>query len=221
VIDAVASRADLLEAYQRLLSALAHDIYGGEGRRRRSWRLFVRLISHATIYERFTANIEMARAIYESIAEWFRRDGHFWLQYANLELECGEPRFARTHLAHAEGLMPDNDQVLTTKAHLALREALEAASLDNAVALRRSAEEILFEQMSRVGAEDEYPYHVYLSQSLAWIHRWGALLSQDVKMRFLERLDEVGQEAAQNHPLSRRVSDVAQAIRKEYFSLAL
>lgn len=221
VLDAVARREDVVEAYKRTLASLAHGIYGGEGRRNRSWRLFVRLINHAAIYERFSSNIVLARQIYESIAGWFRKDGHYWLQYANLEIEYGEAMLARSHLAHAESLMPDDDLLLTTKAHLLLRESLDAGSLEAATRLRQHAEEILNEQMDRLGFTDEYPHHVYLTQALAWIHRWHYQLSFDEHRAFLEKLDEKAEETAAGMPLSRRIKKITGDIHTEYLSLAL
>jgi hypothetical protein len=220
IVESVANRSAVVEAYKRLLPALAHDIYTGVGRRGRSWRLFVRLINHVAIYRRFTENIDMARSIYDSVSEWFRRDGFYWLQYANLEIEYGEPRLARPHLAHAEALMPDHEQLLTTQAHLALREAIQAKSLQEAVELRISAEEILSDQIGRVGNEDEYPYHVYLSQGLNWVRRWGVQMEPERHRQLLEDLDTLAGDAGRKHP-SKRIKDVTEAVRREYLSLAV
>src|ERR1051325_585013 len=203
IVDSVAERLEVMEAYRRVLAALSHDIYGGIGRRGRSWRLFVRLINHAVIYERFTQNIEMARTIYESIAEWFRGDGHFWLQYTNLEIQYGDLNFARTHLAHAESLMPDHDQMLTTKAHLLFRESLSASTRQEALELRIEGEEILLDQIQRLGSEDEYPYHVYLTQMFAWIQHWEQENAN--RKQALQTLDAVAQEAMSYHSTSPRI----------------
>jgi hypothetical protein len=46
-------------------------------------------------------------------------------------------------LAYAEGLMPEDDLVLTTRAHLCLRESLAAASRQEALELRTEANGIL------------------------------------------------------------------------------
>lgn len=221
ILDHVATRAELLIAYKRLLSTLAHDIYGGRGRGKRSWRLFVRLINHASIFDRFTENIDMARSIYDSVSDWFRTDGFFWLQYANLEIEYGEPQYARPHVAHAEGVMPDHDQVLTTKAHLSLRESLTATSLEEATALRLEAEQILDDQLRRIGDDDEYPFHVSLTQRLAWIRRWGPLMKAEQVRDYLEALDDLAADAKDAHPTSRRLQEVASVVRKEYLQTAV
>ena len=92
----------------------------------------------------------MARSIYRAIAKQFRKDGHFWLQFASLEIEFGQAGYARPHLAYAESIMPDQDQVLTTKAHLALKEALDVSSYEEAMSLRREGEGILLDQISRI-----------------------------------------------------------------------
>src|SRR5690606_6553732 len=147
IVDRLASRADVAEAYVRLLNTIAHDIYAGAGRTTRTWRLFVRLIDHKRIFSRFAENLELARSIFLSVDRYFQNDGHFWLQFANLEIEYGEARNARPHLAYAESLMPNHPFVLTTKAHLALRESRDAMSKEEALALRHEGEEILLKQI--------------------------------------------------------------------------
>ena len=218
LVDRVASRTDVMEAYRRVLAALSHDTYSGPGRRGRNWRLIVRLTNHDRIYHRFTNNIAMARAIYESIAEWYRRDWHFWLQYTNLELEFGDLQLARVYLAHAESLNPDNDFVLTTKAHLRLREAALAGSRQEALELRSEAEEILLEQFERIGVEDEYPYHVYLTQMLSWIHYW----EHETKERreALQLLYNKALEAVELHPRSSLIQAIHDDIKREYLNTA-
>ena len=167
------SCGDVAEAYVPLLNTLAHDIGPGRGRSSRAWRLFVRLIDHRRIFSRFTKDIELARSIYRAVDRHFQGDGHFWLQFANLEIEFGEVVNARPDVAYAEALMPEHPFVMTTKAHLALR-AVRAMleSVEEPWALRNEAETVLREQIGRAGATDEYPYHVYLSGMLRWVERW-------------------------------------------------
>lgn len=160
----------------------------------------------------------MARAIYESIADWFRRDGHFWLQYTNLELEFGDLQYARLHLAHAESLMQDDDLVLTTKAHLGLRESCSAGSRQEAMKLRSDAEDILLEQIHRLGDEDEYPYHVYLTQMLSWIHRWE--LDGAARKTSLHNLFQVAIQAVERHPSNTQMRQIHDDIKREYLSQA-
>ncbi len=219
IVDRIAERADVSESYTRLLNTVAHDIYSGKGRSTRTWRLFVRLIDHRHIFLRFAQNLELARQIYMSVAQYFTADGHFWLQFANLEIEYGESRNARTHLAHAESLMPDHAYVLNTKANLALREALEADSIELAQSYRREAEEILLDQIKLVGASDEYPYHIYINRMLRWIEKW--ITDRDSKQRELERIREIAREARSYHGYSRRIREIADYAERAYLNLAV
>jgi hypothetical protein len=116
--------------------------------------------------------------------------------------------------------MPGHDQVLTTKAHLGLRESLNAPSLQEATVIRREAEAILKEQIADIGSTDEYPYHVYLTQGLAWIRRWGPLLDGSKRKDFLEELDNLASDAIELHR-TRRIRGISEAIRREYLGLAV
>ena len=214
IVDVLASRADVAEAYVRLLNTLAHDIGPGRGRSSRAWRLFVRLIDHRRIFSRFTKDIELARSIYRAVDRHFQGDGHFWLQFANLEIEFGEVVNARPHVAYAEALMPEHPFVMTTKAHLALRESRDVESVEEAWALRNEAETVLREQIGRAGATDEYPYHVYLSGMLRWVERWSHGAAG--KRRELEELRTLAEEATRRHAYSKKIKDVASSVEREY-----
>jgi hypothetical protein len=214
IVNILASRGDVSEAYVRLLNMLSHDIYPGRGRQSRSWRLFVRLIDHKRIFSRFSENIELARSIYLSVDQYFQNDGHFWLQFANLEIEYGEATQARPHLAYAEALMPDHAFVLTTRAHLALREARDVNSREKALALRHEAADILLVQIKDAGRADEYPYHVYLWGMLRWLEQWTTNAAE--ARQELEGLRDLSQQAMSHHGYSRRIREVAEEVERRY-----
>ena len=216
VVDSVASRDELLEAYCRVLSALSQDIYGGRGRRGRSWRLFVRLIDHRHVYKRFSKDIGKARAIYESIGAWFRRDGHYWLQFASLEIEYGALEYARPHLAHAEALMPRNPQVVTTRALLTIKESLSVSYYDEATQMLLDAQEALAKQID-TNPKDDYPYHVYLSQTLAWIEIWE--WDRDTKIRWMGKLVTVAERALAECGRNPRIGAIVKSVKRSYLML--
>ena len=218
ILDSVAGRGDVVEAYRRLLVTLSRDIYSA-GRRQPAWRLFTRLISHTTLYDRFGEDIERARAVFELTSPEYSKDGHFWLQYANLEIDYGLAEYARGHLANAEGLLGDTDLVQSTKAHMWLVEALTAANYEEALQLRRDAERILLDQIERDHGDDEYPYHIYLSHTLNWIRSWEH--SRDKKKEALEQLLQLASEAIIRHPSKRKLKSIQQAINREYLTLAV
>ena len=219
ILDNVAGRGDVMEAYRRVLLSLARDIFPGAGRKSRAWRLFVRLINHQSIFERFGEDIERARGVFELTADAFTNEGHFWLQYANLEVDEGLAAYARSHLANAEGLLGETDLVLNTRAHMMLREALTVSNYEQALQLRREAEEILLNQMESASSDDEYPFHVYLTHVLGWIRAWAP--DRAAKKKQLESLLETARRASGRMPRNRKLRGVFEAIEREYLTLAV
>ena len=176
--------------------------------------MFVRLIDHKRIFSRFTRDIDLARSIYLAVDRHYQADGHFWLQFTNLEIEFGDVSNARPHLAYAESLMPEHTFVMTTRAHLALRESRDVDTLERAWALRSEAEDILQEQIERFGARDEYPYHVYLSGMLRWVEKWVG--SPAEKRRELETLRDLARKAMSRHAYSKQIKDVTETVERTY-----
>jgi hypothetical protein len=219
ILDNVAGKEEVMEAYRRVLLAVARDIYPGVGRRHRAWRLFVRLISHQNVYDRFGEDIDHARGVYELTAHAFANDGHFWLQYANLEVDYGRASFARPLLANAEGLLGSTDLVLNTRAHMMLREALTVSSAEEAKRLRADAEDILRKQMEFARDDDEYPFHVYLTHILGWIRAWSP--DRESKKQDLEELMSLSESVRQRMPRNAKLRGVHDAITREYLALAV
>ncbi|MDE2794136.1 MAG: SIR2 family protein [Gemmatimonadota bacterium] len=219
VVDRIAGRNDLVDAYCRVLSALSQDIYRGEGRRGRSWRLFVRLIDHRRIFERFSQDMVKARTIYESIGEWFRADGHYWLQFASLEIEYGELDYARLHLAHAEGLMPRNPLVVTTRALLTMKEAIGALHYDEAKRMLLTAQESLEKQIESK-PRDDYPYHVYLSQTLLWVDTW-EWEDRGPKLEWMRQLMKVAAQAEKECGGNPRIKEIVKSVKRSYLMLGV
>lgn len=219
ILDNVAGKEEVMEAYRRVLLAVARDIYPGVGRRNRTWRLFVRLINHASIYQRFGEDIDHARGVYELTSHAFANDGHFWLQYANLEVDYGRASYARPLIANAEGLMGTTDLILNTRAHMMLREALTVSSYAEAMNLRADAEDILRHQMERARDDDEYPFHVYLTHMLGWIRAWAP--DQESKKQDLEELLALAKDVCERIPRNQKLREVQNVIMREYLSLAV
>ena len=85
--------------------------------------------------------------------------------------------------------------------------------------MSKEGEEILLDQIERIGEDDEYPYHVYLTQMLAWVRKW--LVEPKDRLGTLEQMNELAEEARINHPTSRRIERIAGAVRAEYLELAI
>ena len=172
IVDDIATRIHLMEAYQRLLPVFAHDISRKVGYGNKIYRLYRRLINHLAIYRRFAEKIEFARSIYESVKHFVSEDCHFWLQYGSLELEYGELSDAANYLAQAESIDPTDDFVLTAKGHLRYRQAKEAESYQTAERFLEEAKEVITDQIWRRPEYSPHPFHIFGSQELAFAHKW-------------------------------------------------
>lgn len=149
----------------------------------------------------------------------YREDGHFWLQYANLEIDYGLAEYARGHLANAEGLLGHTELVENTRAHMWLVEALNAGSYEEALKLRKDAEEILLRQIEYARGDDEYPFHIYLTHVLNWIRSWEQ--SRTGKRDALEKLLSRAEEAVRLHPTNRKLRNIRDVVNREYLGTAV
>ena len=218
LLEKIAPRTMLREAYIALLKAISHDLpFGGDRTNSANFRLFRRLISHRSIYERFAHHLSEARSIYSAIASNFSRDHHFWLQFGSLELEFGELASAANYIEQAYNFAPHDKIVINTRAHLIYKQSLEVTLIEEAQELRNEARTTLLNQMSQYPS-DNYPFHIYCSQELAWIHRW--LVRNTDKKKALEELRAFANECLQSHAYSTRLKEIATAINGAYLDLA-
>jgi tetratricopeptide (TPR) repeat protein len=181
------------------------------------FRLFRRLINHRNIFERFSQHLAEARNIYMTVAPYFSRDYHFWLQFGSLELEYGELAQAANYIEQAHKYSPTDNIVLTTRAHLMYKQSLEVTLYEEAVLMREEARKTLLEQM-QIRAQDNYPFHIYCTQELAWINRW--IPNRNEMIKELEQLRTFAQECVTTHPTSTRLKQVASQIYSAYLDLA-
>lgn len=216
VVENVAPREMLREAYIRLLKTLSHNMKYPADTKSRTFRLYRLIISHATIFDRFSSDVELARSIYSALAPNLKRDYHFWLQFGSLELEYGELSEASNYLEQAFALAPYDDFVLNTRAHLKYKQALSASRFEVAVQLRDEARKILNAQMER-RPQDNYPVHIYCAQELAWIGHWFPFAKD--KKPALEELREFGNMAEKQHRFCTEVKDVVKRINDAYLDL--
>jgi hypothetical protein len=216
IVDRIAPRPVLKEAYVSLLQALAHDI-AFAGRLNASARLYRRIINHATVYKRFSFHLQEARSIYASIAPFFSRDHHFWLQYGSLELEYGELHQAANYVEQAYQYAPGDDFVKTTKGLLLYKQSIAALEPEVAKDFRDRAREIINAQI-QARPLDHYPFHIFCSGELNWINRW--LSSTHERKVALEELRSFAKTATATHSTSKDIRNIAKAIEDAYLDLA-
>jgi hypothetical protein len=217
IVERVAPRAMLKEGYINVLKTISHDLPIGGNTSSAIFRLYRRLINHRSIYERFAHHLAEARSIYSTVASFFSRDHHFWLQFGSLELEYGELDSAANYIEQAFKYAPHDNIVLTTRAQLFYKQSLSVNLIEAARDLRNDARAILDEQMKkRVG--DQYPCHVCCTQELAWINRW--LVSIKERKDALEELRTFANQAILKHSGSERMKEAVKLINDSYLDLA-
>jgi hypothetical protein len=182
VIEKVAPRPLLRDAYIRLLHTLAPSLERS-GSRSRVCGLYRAIANHMRIYTRFREDIAEARSIFSSLVPVLSNNAQFWLQFGSLELEGkgGDLGFAENYLRQAESLNPADNWVHNAIGHLLIRKAREATDLSAALELRRQGSEILETRITLSKYTDAYALHIYCSQRYQWSRVW--LVNNDAEKR--------------------------------------
>lgn len=216
VLNEVAPRSMASQAYVRILGVLAPEIKGA-GRRSRTFGLYRELLNHKVIYYRFTATIDEARTIYDSITRHVSSDADYWLQYGLLELEFGNLDLSENYLRQAESLFPDSNYIRNSIGYLLIKKGLQADAIESAIQYRARGTEILEAQM--LIDDGPYPYHIYAAQRLAWARRW--LVAKRERKEELEHLREVIREGRRHFPRNKQLKRLEVDLNGEYLYLAV
>lgn len=221
VLESVAARGELKEAYLRLLLALA-AAKRGKGRRSRVFSLYRTVVNHRVIHRRFGGVIDEARAIFQGIASVLHDDAHFWLQYGCLELEGhdGDLQYAENYLAQAESLQPNDDYIRNATAHLKLRQAIEAPTEGVARSLREVGSEILQARLLETRYQDEYAAHILVTQRYRWANVW-LHDDEDAKRAEFQWLLDVLGHVRRVHPRQRRLRRAEAVVKQAYLQLGI
>jgi SIR2-like domain len=218
LLDSLAPRALVKQAYIRLLQTLAHDLDFTQPNRSKVFRLYRDVINHRLIEQRFRTDIASARAIFQSLEGYLKHDYHFLLQYASLELEYDELATAENYLAQAEELAPRRDDFIqTTKAMLFYKQAAASHKLHEAAVMRDEARKILLEQIEE-RPDDPYPAHVLCARELDWIEQWPSRFEE--RRRLLGSLRDEAEKLFKRYPYSRKLENLKKRIEERYLQLA-
>ena len=217
LLDHLAPRELVRDAYIRLLQTLAHDLDFEHPNRSKIFKLYREVINHRLVQQRFRTDIASARAIYESLEGYLQRDYHFLHQYASLELEYNELGTAENYLTQAEELAPKSEFVQSTKALLFYKQSAAAHKLHEAAVLRDEARKILFNLLETRDA-DPYPAHILCAQELDWIDHWPTRF--DERRRLMEGLREDVANLSKKLPHSRRMRELKKKIDERYLEMA-
>jgi hypothetical protein len=216
-VDEMAPRGLLREAYIRLLGTLA-DAVNPRNLRSSSFRLYRALINHFAIYRRFEHRIDEARAIYDALADRFKRSHQFWLQYGSLELEGENLDYAKNYLDQAESLSPRDLYVATAQGHLVFRRAIHASTKAEALKYLEQAQDMILNIIEQQEGNEAYAYHIYCSQTYRWLTIW----SKGEELRKgLEPLREMLQVASRRFSRDRRITELAEVVERVYLGQAV
>ncbi|MGH9426674.1 MAG: hypothetical protein ACRD2L_10300, partial [Terriglobia bacterium] len=170
-----ANREKLARAHIDFLRTISSVLPSDRRERRlsRAFRVFRDTCNHKRLRAMFPNRLDLVRNIYEEMKDYFRDDGHYWLQYGTFELEYGgQLDAAENYIQQAAALMPGNKQVSTAYAYLLMKKAVAATTSGAAQSSMQEAVAILSEEMSTRNDVQGYPYHVYGSQMISYIRKW-------------------------------------------------
>jgi len=213
---------DMLKTvYINLLSVLAPELLHRSRGVSRKFSLYSRIINHEKIYKRFRNDIECARAIYESVASFFRQDYQFWLQYGALESEGAGGNFelAENYLQQALSLSPNNFKVLNALCNLYYKIAEAEKDLKEALEYRVEANKVMVELIKEAGAVNVYVYNIYCIGNYHFVKRWVG--NRDQRKKELHALLKVGESGLKNHPRNRRLQELVERIRRSYLNFGV
>lgn len=218
VVEEIAERGILAEAYLRLLQTISNDLNPGDYvRKTYLFRLYARVINHKEIYRRFEKNIDEARGIYDSIQTRFSEDGHYWLQYGTLEMYFGELSLAEHYLSSALALRPMDYMIRHAMAHLRMLKALRAETPQGARLLLAEAIDDLRILMDE--GRSPHPWHTTVLLGFHWHMKW----ERDKKKlkKELEELSSTAERAMGMFPGSGELEEAYDAIKRGYLELGL
>lgn len=217
-LDHFRKNGQLGEPLRGLLFAMASKVHPGLSRRSREWQLLIRVLNH-DLLKRLTDDQNAVRQGYEEVETLLSWDYHYWLQRGSFEVEAGDIRLAQNFLEQARSLARDDPMVQTEWSYMMLKRAYQDPSNPAAGDWATAALAELEDAIQQRGRNDSYPYHVMGSQGLGWVRR--AVVSDDEKIRMLERLRAVVREGRRLHPSQRDLEQLQGDLEEEYLSMSL
>ena len=187
-----AQRAMLADGVIALLITISTVLPEGRERRwSRAFRVYRNILNHRHLNDIFSGKEFLVRMIYEGIKDYYRDDGHYWLQYGSYETEYGgDLSLAENYIAQAAALLPANSrQVETATAHLLLRKALATSNATPAAQWSEEALTILRSHMADQKTVSLHALHIFGNQMLRYISRW--VSGPEQGRRFRETHDEL------------------------------
>jgi len=219
IITNCLNQDSLRDIYLRILSSLAPEIDFHDWKSRK-FALYKEIINHKNIYKRFQANIDNARALYESLITYFSGDYQFWLQYGSLETEGrgGSLELAENYLQQAASLKPKSQYVKNALANLYFKKSVSVKKISEAATYRNEANNILHEIFEDPTNEDAHSYHIYCAGNYNYIIT--NLTGKELVKAELEKLKAIIKQGVINNPVNKRLSKIKDVIDRAYLLTA-
>lgn len=184
VVNAPQFTADIGAIYAGVSFAFAARINPNSPRTHKSWRRFIRFMSHTFIKQ--LIGEDEGRRIYQELEPLLNWDYHYWLQRGSLELQAdnGDLDLATNFLGQSRSISPGNNIVETGWAYLLMKKANQQPSNANSQGWFLEGFNTLLDQIEIRGGVDPQPYHILGSQTLAWVRV--ASISKQEKRGILE-----------------------------------
>ena len=209
VIDS-APRPLLADAVIALLITISTVLPAGKERRwSRAFRLYKSVLNHHRLNSVFSGRQFLVRKIYEGIKDYYRDDGHYWLQYGSYETEYGgDISLAENYIQQAAALLSANNrQVETATAHVLLKKALSSPNAASAAPYMEDALKILRPHMADQNVS-LHALHIFGSQMLKYVWQWSPTVERAEQFRSVyEELRRAIPDHLRSHPELKRVLD--------------
>jgi len=218
IISHCADLETLKEAYIRVLSILAPELKNGNSANRK-FKLYRSLINHQNLYNRFHKNIEHARQVYDSVAEFFNDSFQYWLQYGCLELEGskGNLDLAENYLNQAESLFSSNFHIQNAKCTLLYKKSTQDIEYSRAIDFKNKADEIANYVLTNHGLENPYIYHIYCKGRFEFLRKW--IKDRKDKVEELKHLIQKVKHGIDVHPFDSRLEELSSLLTRSYMGL--
>ncbi|MFC8293333.1 hypothetical protein ACFUJ0_10185 [Streptomyces sp. NPDC057242] len=167
-------------------------------------RAMIKLLSHA-LMRKLKLPVQAVREIYDAAHSSLQDDFHYWLQRGQFELEHGELRISRNHLATAKGCDGGerDPKVRTTSSAIDLASAAAAPRKVDLETSAVNAIRDLFSVTRELGSGAPHSYTILAREGTRWLESCTATLDSqtflDIQRLILEVIQEGKRFCRNNH----------------------
>ena len=216
VVNSSALRLEVKTIIEGIFVAFATTVRPSEPRTSRTWRRFIRFISHEFILKLMTP--EDGRQVYGAIEGLMNWDYHFWLQRGSLELQEGDLDFATNYLGQALSLAPGDRLVEAGWSYLLMKKAARRPTDINARTWFAEGYENIIRLVEDRDTFNPHPYHILGSQTIAWVHS-SNVSALEARM-LIRKASELVQTGLSKNPRNQKLKLLASDLNRELLMTA-